>query len=72
MYSWSGQSTLGVGMGWDVSQLPGGGGRWRYKAFSLSETLQGDGPVKDYIGEEEWPSYAVSEKSFLCPHHKAF
>ena len=57
-------------MGWSMIRLLGKS--WKYKAFSFSETLQGDGPVKDYTGVEERPSQAVSEKSFLCPHHKAF
>ena len=40
-------------MGWNMTQFHGG--RWAYKAFSLSETCQGDGPVEGYMGAEEWP-----------------
>lgn len=45
------------------------GRSWKYKAFSFLKHEEMD-QLKDYTGVEEWPSQAVSEKSFLCSHHE--
>lgn len=63
MHRKSGQSPLGVEVGWNMIQLLGADGSTRFPL--LQKDFGRDGPVKDYLGAEESPSYGVTEKSFL-------
>lgn len=65
MYQKSGQNSLGVEMG-------GGGhdpvmwGKLEVQGSFSHRNTSGRGLVKNYIEAEQWSSYGVSEKSFLC------